>query len=181
MRFENRAEAGRELGRALLGYAGRDLLVVGLPRGGVPVAFEVADMLAAPLEVWVMRKLGCGERPALAVEGKTVVLVDDGAATGATTRAAIKGLRKRGAAELVLAVPVASTEAISALRPLVDDVVCLSRPRDLGAIGAWYQDFEEVSDLEVTSLLELARTRRQADEARARGHRQGAGTEHRPR
>lgn len=185
MQLENRTEAGRTLGRALLSYAGRNLLVLGLPRGGVPVAFEVADMLAAPLDVWVARKLSVpsrpelgmgaiaegpaihldrdliarlglssrevtdavrreeeelqsrvsrfrGARPAPDVTGRTVLLVDDGIATGATTRAAILGLRKRGAPELVLA------------------------------------------ELEVTRLLELARTRHEADRARASGRHGGA-------
>ena len=228
MQFENRTEAGRTLGRALLTYAGRDLLVLGLPRGGVPVAFEVADMLAAPLDVWVVRKLGVpfqpelgmgaiaegpavyldrdlvarlglssrevmdvvrregdevrrrvsrfrGARPAPEVKGRTVLLVDDGIATGGTTRAAVKGLRKRGATELVLAVPVASPEVISTLRPLVDDIVCLFRPRDLVAIGVWYEDFQQVPDLEVTRLLELARTRHEAEGAGANSlHGEGA-------
>lgn len=227
MQFENRTDAGRRLARALLTYAGRDVLVIGLPRGGVPVAFEVASMLLAPLDIWVVRKLGVpfqpelgmgaiaegpalvldrdliarlgissrevmevvrreadevrrrvgrfrGQRPAPEVEDRTVLVVDDGVATGGTTRAAIKGLRKRGAREVVLAVPVASPEVMWTLRPLVDDLVCLSQPRDLIAIGAWYEDFQQVSDAEVARLLEVARQAREAEVEAARAHAAGA-------
>lgn len=221
MQFQNRTDAGRRLGRALLSYAGRDVLVLGLPRGGVPVAFEVASMLGAPLDVWVVRKLGVpfqpelgmgavaegpalvldrqliadlgvatrevmavvrreadelgrrvlrfrGDRPPPDVSGRTVILIDDGIATGNTTRAVIKGLRKRGAEQLVIATPVATPEVIARLRPLVDDVVCLSRPRDLIAIGVAYEDFRQVSDAEVARLVAAAGGERE-DESRAEG------------
>jgi putative phosphoribosyl transferase len=227
MQFENRTDAGRRLGRALLTYAGQNALVLGLPRGGVPVAFEVASMLAAPLDVWMVRKLGVpfqpelgmgavsegpalvldrhlvaelgisthevmevvrrevdelrrrvvrfrGDRPPPDVRGRTVVLVDDGIATGNTTRAAVKGLRKRGAEQVVLATPVATPEVLASLRPLVDDVVCLSRPRALIAIGVAYEDFRQVSDAEVARLLAAARAEREAESRVPGAHGAGA-------
>lgn len=212
MRFENRQQAGRLLAQAVIHHAGRDALVLGLPRGGVPVAYEVAATLEAPLDVLVVRKIGVPLQPELGmgaiaegpslhvnrdvveavgispadfrraarrearevrdrvarfrggrrapdVRDRIVILVDDGIATGGTTRAAIKSLRKRRAGHIVLAVPVAAPDTIDRLRREVDEVVCLLRPRTMHAIGMWYEDFSQVSDAEVMRLLELARTR----------------------
>jgi len=212
MKFENRQQAGRLLAQALIHHAGRDALVLGLPRGGVPVAYEVAVTLEAPLDVLVVRKIGVPFQPELGmgaiaegaslyvnrdiveavgissadllraarrearevrarvarfrggrrapdVRDRIVILVDDGIATGGTTRAAIKSLRKRRAGHIVLAVPVAAPEIIDRLRREVDEVVCLLQPGTMYAIGMWYEDFSQVSDAEVMRLLELARTR----------------------
>ena len=214
-RFADRVDAGRVLARALSRHAGADTVVLGLPRGGVPVAYEVATALRAPLDVLVVRKLGvpfqpelgmgaiaegptlyvnrelvaeCGVsprelmavirreasevrgrvvrfhdgRPSADVRGRTVILVDDGIATGATTLAAIRALRRRGAARVILAAPVGARDTIAALRPLVDELVCPSQPRALFAIGAWYDDFRQVPDDEVIRLLERARARADA-------------------
>ncbi len=211
-RFADRAQAGRRLAAALSTRAWTDAVVLGLPRGGVPVAYEVAVALNAPLDVVVVRKLGVpfqpelgmgavaegpalyvnrelvdlcgvspgelmavirreavevrrrvvrfrGGRPPPDVRGRCVILVDDGIATGGTTRAAIRAVRRRGAGRLVLAAPVAARNTIAMLRPLVDEVVCPSQPRALSAIGAWYDDFRQVPDDEVTRLLERARAR----------------------
>ncbi|HEY3451572.1 MAG TPA: phosphoribosyltransferase family protein [Myxococcales bacterium] len=210
MPFSDRADAGRQLADLLRPYASEAPLVLGLPRGGVAVAYEVARALNAPLDVWVVRKVGAphapelglgavaeggvvyldqevisgvgaseevveeivrrkqgevrervalfrGRRPPPQVEGRVVILVDDGIATGGTAKAAAQALRAAGAREIVLAVPVASTEALEQLQPLVDAVVCVE-PRDvLFAIGAWYDDFQQVEDEEVQRLLEAAR------------------------
>ncbi|HLU65723.1 MAG TPA: phosphoribosyltransferase [Kofleriaceae bacterium] len=213
-RFQDRRSAGRLLGQALRGHAADAPLVLGLPRGGVPVAFEIASALGAPLDVWVVRKLGVPFQPELGmgalaegpalyldreliaqlglgdeqvlavarreqmelerrvarfrrgapppdVRGRTVIVVDDGIATGGTTRAAIEGLRARGAGRVVLAVPVASPDVIDRFRSVADEVVCLAMPRHLMAIGAWYDDFRQVSDEQVLDLLEAARERRE--------------------
>jgi putative phosphoribosyl transferase len=210
MQFKDRRQAGRQLGQALLEYVGASTLVLGLPRGGVPVAFEVARILEAPLDIWMVRKLGVPRQPELGmgaiaegpavhldrdlvasaglsaaqvmavvhleaaeirrrealyraghpapdVRGRTVILVDDGIATGGTIRAAIEGVRKRGARRVILAAPVASPEVVAVVRPLVDGLVCPFQPRDLFAIGAWYEDFRQVPDAEVRRLLGLAR------------------------
>jgi predicted phosphoribosyltransferase len=207
MLFRNRTEAGRLLAEQLQRYAGRsDLLVLGLPRGGVPVAYEVAQSLGAPLDVFLVRKLGVpgheevamgaiatggvrvvnedfirelgilpeavervaaseqreldrrerayrGSRPAPDVAGKTVILVDDGLATGSTMRAAAEALRRRKPARIVVGVPVAAPETCRELESLVDDVVCAVTPRPFLAVGRWYQDFSETSDEEVRALL----------------------------
>jgi putative phosphoribosyl transferase len=206
MPFADRRDAGRRLGAELVTRNYPDPLVLGLPRGGVPVAVEVARALDAPLDVLVIRKLGCprqpelgigaiGEggvrvlnrrlidqvgvsdaeleriagreqvelerrldryrqgRPAVPLEGRTVVLIDDGLATGFTARAAVEVSRRRGAARVVLAVPVAPTEAVTELASVADEVVCLETPRWFGAIGAFYADFSQTSDEEVTRLL----------------------------
>ena len=207
MLFPNRAEAGRTLAQRLHSYANvPNLIVLGIPRGGVPVAFEVAAALKAPLDVLILRKLGVpyrqelafgaiasggiryvdreiveaagipdaelerivaeqarelerrerayrGGRPRLDVRGKTVVLVDDGIATGAGMRAAITALRKMGPARLVLAVPVAPASACKHLAPLVDELVCAYMPESFYAIGEFYEDFAQLSDEEVTSFL----------------------------
>jgi predicted phosphoribosyltransferase len=199
------------LGGALSRYAERAPIVVALPRGGVPVAFEVARALGAPLDVLVVRKLGVPVQPELgmgaiaeggarvlnpeilnhagvsateleAVEqreraelarraelyrdgapatdlrGRTVVIVDDGLATGGTARAAAESVRRRGASEVVLAVPVGSRQTIDALADDVDEVVCVESPRNLRAVGEWYRDFSPTTDDEVLALLRAART-----------------------
>ena len=210
--FRDRAEAGQALATKLGTYAGRsDVLVLGLPRGGVPVAFEVARALGAPLDVFLVRKLGVpgheelamgaiatggvrvlspqivqtlmipdeaiqattaaelrelqrreqeyrGDRPPPDVRGRTVILVDDGLATGSTMRAAVAALRQQGPARIVVAVPVAAPEVCEELREEVDEVVCARQPTPFVAVGLWYQNFAATTDDEVRSLLEQART-----------------------
>lgn len=212
--FINRVDAGRKLAKLLNSYAGdSDLIVLGLPRGGVPVAFEVAAALGAPLDVFVVRKLGVpgqpelafgaisgcgvrilneevvesigispadiqvvtaqetkelhrreqayrGGRPSLHLRGKTVILVDDGIATGASTRAAIAALRLYNPKRIVLAVPVAPAATANRLQPEVDELVCLHAPAEFYAIGGFYEDFTQVSDAEVTGLLDANREQR---------------------
>jgi putative phosphoribosyl transferase len=209
-RFRDRAEAGVYLARQLRSYAGRpDLLILGIPRGGVPVAFEVARTLHAPLDVVVVRKLGLPEQPELGIgaiasggirilnqelvtelrvrksvieavtrrerrelerrehafrggkaavdpRGRTVILVDDGLATGATMRAAIAALRQRQPSRLVVAVPVAQSDVFQAIRALVDDMVCPIVSEDFFAVGQWYVDFSPTSDDDVCELLHRA-------------------------
>jgi erythromycin esterase-like protein/predicted phosphoribosyltransferase len=211
-RFGDRSEAGRLLAERLREHRGRDdVVVLGLPRGGVPVAFEVARGLDAPLDVFLVRKLGVpgheelalgaiatggtrvlntqlaerlglpaewieaidakerreldrrerayrGDRPPPDLAGRTVILVDDGLATGSTMLAALWAVREDDPARIVVAVPVADPEVCEALRREADDVVCLRTPKPLRAVGAWYDDFEQTSDEEVRELL--ARTRR---------------------
>jgi len=209
--FQNRAEAGHKLASALLPLRHQDPLVLGLPRGGVPVAREVAAALSAPLDVWVVRKVGApfhaelgmgavaegGElvldedivravgatpeqvqdivatkrrevesrcrlfrpqRGSPDVAGRTVILVDDGVATGGTARAAIRAVKRRGAARVVFAVPVGASDALAALAMEADDVVCLMPRPDLRSIGQWYMDFSQVSDDEVIAMLTPPRT-----------------------
>jgi predicted phosphoribosyltransferase len=205
--FRDRRDAGRVLARKLDTYAGRqDLLVLALPRGGAPVAFEVARALGAPLDVFLVRKLGVpgfeerafgaiasggvrvldsemmrqariseaavvtathreldelvrreelyrSGRGPLAVHGRTVVLVDDGLATGASMRAAVQALRMMGPAAIVVAVPVAPAEACQELSYVADDVVCAATPRPFRNVGEWYGDFSQLSDDEVVRLL----------------------------
>lgn len=204
--FRDRAHAGRLLAQALAGRAGPDTLVLGLPRGGVPVAAEVARELGVPLDVYVVRKLGCpfqpelamgaiasggvlvrnedvlaairqpeaalaevrkveekvlaqreqlyrGGRPPLDVAGKQVIVVDDGLATGATMKAAVKALRAAGAASVVVAVPVGPPDTCDELRAMADEVVCLQAPAMFSAVGQWYEDFGQTSDAEVRELL----------------------------
>jgi putative phosphoribosyl transferase len=215
--FANRTEAGRELARALRARKLADPVVLALPRGGVPVALEVAAALNAPLDLLLVRKIGApahrelavaavaegppsalvfddetmamtgatrayvdrqaqielaeiarrraaylGGRAPLPVEGKTVVVVDDGIATGTTVRAALKSLRHRHAARLVLAVPVAPPRVVAELGSEVDELVCLSQPEYFYAVGAHYADFRQVSDDEVIELLERAAPKPQA-------------------
>jgi putative phosphoribosyl transferase len=211
--FENRVEAGSRLARRLSAYAKRtDVIVLGIPRGGVPVAFEVAAALGAPLDVFVSRKLGVpgqeelafgavasggvrvldhelidavgisnadveritanvrkeverrekvyrGSRQPLVIEGKTAILVDDGIATGSSMRAAIEALRQMNPARLVVAVPVAPFSTCRRLRSEVDEFVCLNTPESFFAIGQFYEDFSQVSDEEVTDLLQRASRR----------------------
>jgi predicted phosphoribosyltransferase len=209
-RFPNRTEAGRSLADKLREYANRrDVIVFGLPRGGVPVAFEVAHALHVPLDVFVVRKLGVpwqpelamgaiasggvpllnpeivqqfgiserevqdvidreqrelerrerqyrGSRPNVDVHGKTVILVDDGLATGATMRAAVEALRNAGAERIVVAVPVSSPDTCDSFRGIADDVICAVTPEPFHAVGLWYQDFSPTTDQEVHDLLSRA-------------------------
>ncbi|MEJ8644248.1 phosphoribosyltransferase [Streptomyces sp. MS1.HAVA.3] len=209
MLFTHRTDAGERLAEALRHLQGEDPVVLGLPRGGVPVAFQVARVLGAPLDVIVVRKLGVpyhrelgfgaigeggvrvisedivrssrveqadldavehaeeaelarqarrfrGDRPRAALDGRTVIVVDDGIATGATAAAACEVVRAQGAARVVLAVPVAPPDAVAWLRGEADEVVCLSTPRAFRAVGEWYQDFSQTPDEEVVSLLAQA-------------------------
>src|SRR5207244_1556641 len=148
-RFRDRREAGQVLADRLTAYAGRpDVLVLALPRGGVPVAYEVARALDAPLDVFLVRKLG--------VPGRTVVLVDDGLAAGSTMRAALAALRRQQPARLVVAVPTAAPETCDELRAEADDVVCATTPEPFDSVGLWYEDFSQTTDEEVRELLERA-------------------------
>ncbi|MDB5405191.1 MAG: Erythromycin esterase [Rhodospirillales bacterium] len=215
--FRDRSEAGRQLAAKLAAYANRsDVLVLGLPRGGVPVAYEVARALGAPLDVFIVRKLGVpgyeelamgavatggvrvlneelleklglpeyvieavatreqeevkrrerlyrGGLPSPDVRGRTVILVDDGLATGATMRAAVKALRQQEPARIVVAVPIASREACEELRGEVDDVICAVTREPFHAVGLWYEDFSQTTDEEVRELL--ARRRQPEEKA----------------
>jgi len=208
--FPDRAEAGRVLGLKLSKYAGAgDVIALGLPRGGVPVAYEVACALRVPLDVFIVRKLGVpgfeelavgaiasggvrvlneevanalpnrdeiidavteresaelerreheyrGGRPPLQLEGKVVILIDDGLATGATMRAAVKALRKRGAARIVVAVPVGPPDTCREFEDIADEVVCASAPEYFQAVGQYYEDFSQTSDEQVRQLLARA-------------------------
>jgi predicted phosphoribosyltransferase len=210
MRLKDRSEAGRLLAKKLARFSnGRDVIVLALPRGGVPVGFEIARALNAPLDVFVVRKLGVpgqeelamgaiarggvrllnsevienlsitedeigmvetrereelerrervyrGGRPEPEVEGRTVILVDDGIATGSTMRAAIEALRKLGAARIVVAVGVGPISTIEELKQEVDEVVSVMMPEFFYAISPWYERFPQVTDLEVYDLLEMA-------------------------
>jgi len=211
MLFTDRADAGRRLARRLSHLGGRGVVVLGLPRGGVLVAFEVAEELRAPLDVIVVRKLGVpfqseyafgaigeggarvidehvtqqtgltgaeiaavegreraeldrrvgrlrGGRPPVPLAGRTVVIVDDGIATGATARAACQVARARGAGRVVLAVPVGPAESIESLQQVADEVVCANIPAGFFAIGEWYADFAQATDQQVTGLLTKAAT-----------------------
>jgi putative phosphoribosyl transferase len=207
MVFEDRADAGRQLARQLERFAHRpDVMVLGVPRGGVSVAFEVAMALHAPLDVFLSRKLGVpgqpelafgavaagggryldenivrsagisnqqveqitaevrneldrravlyrGDRPPLQVAGKTVILVDDGMATGASVYAAVQALRQMQPAKLVVAVPVAPPATWAWLRTFVDEIVCLDLPNTFLAVGEFYEYFTQVEDAEVIELL----------------------------
>ena len=205
--FKNRSDAGAKLAAKVkaAGY-GADALVLGLPRGGVPVAFEVAEALGAPLDVFIVRKLGVpgreelamgaiasggvrvlnediinslriskkdiegvaererleltrreqlyrGERPFPELEGHTVMLVDDGLATGASMRAAVAAVRQREPAHVVVAVPVAAPEVCAEFRREVDDVICLETPQPFYGVGMWYNSFPQTSDEEVRESL----------------------------
>jgi len=203
--FKDRRDAGRQLAELLKAQRGVAGVVLGLPRGGVPVAFEIAAALQLPLDVLVVRKLGApgqpelamgaiagavqvmnpevyryfeqddkivaaivhreqrelarreaayrGERPPLALTGKVAILVDDGAATGASMRVAVKAARALGATRVIVALPVCSIEAEEMLRAEADEVVCVLSPRDFYAVGQWYRSFEQTSDEEVRKLL----------------------------
>ena len=205
--YKDRTDAGQQLAERLATYLDRkDVLVLGLPRGGVPVAYEVAKALNVPLDVYLVRKLGApgqeelamgaiatggvmllnhdvirelgitdemtraismrewqelarreglyrGARPLPEVAGKTVILVDDGLATGFTMRAAIAALKKQGPAHIVVAVPVAAAQTADELAAEVDEVVCLYTPSLFYAVGLWYGDFRPVTDEQVHALL----------------------------
>jgi len=218
MVLRDRVEGGRLLARHLMSYArvaragardGGDVVVLALPRGGVPVAYEVARALDAPLDVFVVRKIGVpGQaemalgaiasggvrvldddlvralqipqssvqavidreleelerrervyrdgRPVPEVAGRTVILVDDGLATGASMQAALQALRRRGPARIVVAVPVGSSDSCDAMRALADEVVCAWTPEPFRAVGLWYEDFAQTTDDEVRELLARA-------------------------
>ena len=214
--FPDRAEAGRVLATKLSKYAGSDdVIVLGLPRGGVPVAYEVAQSLRVPLDVFMVRKLGVpgfeelavgaiasggvrvlnedvvralpnadeiidavterenlelerreqqyrSNRPAPEISGRTVILIDDGLATGATMRAAVKALRQREAARIVVAVPVGPPDTCKEFEDVADEVVCASAPEFFQAVGQYYEDFSQTSDDEVRDLLARAAEDRSA-------------------
>ena len=206
-RFRNRADAGKQLAELLHNYAGaEDTMVLGLPRGGVPVAAAIASILSLPLDVLIVRKLGVpgspevafgaiasggievlnpsvirsaqidepsikrvrleqseelsrrevayrGDRPALDLDGKTVIVVDDGTATGATMRAAVEALRVADPKRIVVAVGVAPPDTVQQLHKLADEVVAVFAPRNFMAVGAWFDDFTQTTDAEVISSL----------------------------
>ena len=210
MQFQDRRDAGKKLAGELVEYEGHiDVLVLALPRGGVPVAYEVAVALNVPLDVFIVRKLGLpgreelalgaiasggirvlnedvigllnvprdvisfvskrelqelqrrelmyrGERPAPEVRERTVILIDDGLATGASMRAAVAGLRVQHPARIVVAVPTASKQACEGLRHEVDELVCVMAPEPFYGVGRWYEDFRQTADEEVRGLLEEA-------------------------
>jgi len=212
VRFQDRIDAGRQLAGRLSRYGGRDdVLVLGLPRGGVPVAAEVASGLRAPLDVLIVRKLGVpgweelamgaiasggvrvinefvvraegippdvidqvaarelkelhrretryrGHSDPLHVRDRTIILVDDGIATGSTMKAAVQALRQQGAASITIAVPTSSIEARAQLEPMVDDFVALMTPDDFRAVGQWYVDFTQTSDADVARILSEIRS-----------------------
>jgi putative phosphoribosyl transferase len=219
MIYHDRSDAGRALARRLARYANRpDVLVLALPRGGVPVAYEVARALNAPLDVFLVRKLGVpgqeelamgaiatggvrvlnedvvrllqipdevidsvaetqwrelerrerayrDDRPLPDVRGRTVILIDDGLATGSSMRAAVAALRQQGPARIVVAVPVASASACEDFRAEVDEVICGQTPEPFYAVGSWYEDFTQTTDAEVHALLEQAAQRHPAGAA----------------
>jgi putative phosphoribosyl transferase len=209
--FHDRAEAGRLLAEKLTAYANRqDIRVLALPRGGVPVAFEIAKALRAPLDVFLVRKLGVpgheelamgaiasggivvhndevignldissqeidtvvareqqelerrerlyrGDRPFPDLHGRTVILVDDGLATGASMRAAVVALRQHHPAHTVIAVPIAAPDTCEALSTQVDEIICAMTPDPMYAVGLWYEHFDQTTDDEVRELLAQAR------------------------
>jgi putative phosphoribosyl transferase len=221
-RFTDRADAGRRLAAALAGtVTDPAALVLGLPRGGLPVAAEIASVLGLPLDVLCVRKLGVpfqrelamgalasggaivrnedvlamvpsaeaafqrvlaqeraelerrerayrGDAPSLDVRARTVIVVDDGLATGATMDAAVQALRSLEAKSIIVAVPVGSPEAVARIREHADEVVCLYAPAFFGAVGSFYEEFGQTDDDEVTALLATAKrrtTRRDANDA----------------
>lgn len=209
MTFRDRTEAGHRLASVLSPYRGEDTLILALPRGGVPVAAEVASALDAPLDLVLVRKIGVpghselaagavvddarpivvrnegviaqaqvseaefdrimnaelaeiqrrravylGNRPHVDVRDKTVIVVDDGVATGATMRAALRALRRRHPRRLILAVPVGPTDTVAELAAEADEVVCLEPQQIFGGVGAFYADFRQLSDADVTNILD---------------------------
>jgi predicted phosphoribosyltransferase len=217
-KFSDRKEAGIILARYLKDYANQtNVIALALPRGGVPVAYEVAKELSIPLDLFIVRKLGVpgheelamgaiasggtvffndslinqlylepssidavlqseqkelirreqlyrGSRPYPELLGKIVILIDDGIATGATMRAAVKALRKRKPSSIIIAVPVAAQETCHEIAPLVDKLVCPMQPINFYAVGLWYEFFPQTSDSEVIELLEKANSTRQKDQ-----------------
>jgi putative phosphoribosyl transferase len=213
VRFRDRRDAGHRLAARLAAYVGRpDVIVLALPRGGVPVAFEVAQALGAPLDVFLVRKLGMpgheefaigaiasggvtvlneetlrdygvshaqveavveteqrelerrerryrGDRPFPNLTGRTVILIDDGLATGSTMRAAVAALRQERPAQVIVAVPTAPPETCEELGAIVDEMVCLITPEPFYAVGLWFEDFSQTTDEEVRDLLERAAAR----------------------
>ncbi len=171
--FRNRRHAGRALGERLCFWADAHPVVLGLPRGGVPVGYEVARALGAPLDVIVARKIGAPGNPELGLgavaedgvrvfnaaalriplEGRTAIVVDDGLATGGTALAALRAVRHRSPRTLVLAAPVGASTTVAALAHEVDHVVCLVTPRRFRAIAECYDDFDQTSDADVIRLL----------------------------
>jgi len=208
VQLENRSDGGRRLAKALKRYAGySDVVVLALPRGGVPVGYEIATCLGAPLDVFLVRKLGVPgheeyamgaiasggvivlshdvvrqlhisdeeierviereshelERREVAYgagridpQHRTVILVDDGLATGSTMKAAVEAVRKKGPREVIVAVPVAPRSADREFRELADDFICILQPEDFCAVGEWYLDFQQTTDDEVRDLLQRA-------------------------
>jgi predicted phosphoribosyltransferase len=208
--FNDRVDAGRKLAKDLLKYANRsDVLILALPRGGVPVAFEVAKELNVKMDVFIVRKLGVpgneelamgaiasdnirvlnedvvmsfqipervidtvaekerrelerrerayrGDRPKPEIEGSTVILIDDGLATGATMRAAAAALKTKNPAKIVIAVPTAAPDTCEIFRKEVDEIICLATPEPFYGVGAWYEDFSQTTDKEVCELLDKA-------------------------
>jgi len=218
MPFKNRSDAGRKLARALASYKEQQPVILALPRGGVPVAVEVAAALNAPLDLILVRKIGVPFQPELAmgavvdggapiivrnedvirlagidesefkaigdselaeidrrrqrylgsrqrayISGHTAIVIDDGIATGATTRAALRATRMRNPKRLILAVPVAPTSAVAELRSEADDLICLEDHELFGAIGLYYADFSQVSDEEVNDTLKRLPVQRLKD------------------
>ncbi|HUG63359.1 MAG TPA: phosphoribosyltransferase [Methylomirabilota bacterium] len=216
--FSDRREAGRQLADALADLTLQNPVILALPRGGVPVAYEVAKALGAPLDLLMVRKIGApgheeygigavvdgaspqvvlndealsyvrlpagyieaetarqlteierrravylGGRAPIALAGRTVVIVDDGVATGGTVKASVQAVRKTGAERIVLAVPVGAPDAIDSLRAIADVVVCLHAPAYFRAVGNHYLTFDQTSDEEVVALLEAARREPTAD------------------
>jgi putative phosphoribosyl transferase len=208
--FKDRRDAGRKLAQKLSAYAGQsNVLILALPRGGVPVAYEVALALNAPLDIFIVRKLGLPgreelamgavasggvrvlngdvirmlsipeevihfvakrelqelqrreklyrrDRPSPEVRDRTVILVDDGLATGASMRAALAGLRAQHPARIVVAVPTAAPDVCKAFQSEVDEIVCAITPEPFYGVGRWYEDFSQVTDEEVQMLFEEA-------------------------
>jgi putative phosphoribosyl transferase len=211
MIYRDRRDAGKHLAELLSHYANRDdVLLLALPRGGVPVAYEVAKALKAPLDIFLVRKLGVpgyselamgaiasggvrvlnedvvdylgippevidviaanelkelerrerayrGDRPEPDVKGKTVILVDDGLATGSTMRAAVSALRQQNPARIIVAVPVSAPQTCNEYRMGVDEIICARTPQPFLGVGQWYEDFSQTTDEEVRELLENAR------------------------
>ena len=215
MPFRNRSDAGRQLAQALAQYKGQRPIVLALPRGGVPVAAEVATALQAPLDLILVRKIGVpmqpelamgavvdggaplivrnddvirmagvdeadfkavcdrelaeierrrqryfGDRERVGVTGRTTIVIDDGIATGATTRAALRATRQHNPKRLILAVPVAPTDSLAVMHQEADEIVCLEDYAVFGAIGLYYSDFRQISDEEVVATLRQFSTER---------------------
>lgn len=209
-RFKDRVEAGRELAKALNAHKGeKDFLILALPRGGVPVAYEVARALEVPLDVYIVRKLGVPGHEELAmgaiasggqvvmneelkglinvnpevlqaiinrekatiaareksyhlgskpreIEGKTIVLIDDGLATGSTMQVAIQAIREKNPKRIIVAVPLAPRDTCQSIGAMVDEIICLRQPSPFHAVGLWYEYFDQTSDEEVADLLAMA-------------------------